>query len=88
MNFVYGDGGGIIDTLAWEAFREGMDDIRYATLLQKLAKPLQHSKDYRVRDVARKAMQVLAELDTDSFDLSAARLEIIRHIMALKSISK
>ena len=37
MVFVYGMADGVIDTLQWEGFREGVDDIRYATLLHGLA---------------------------------------------------
>ena len=87
MNFVYGDGDGVIDTIAWEAFREGIDDIRYATLLQQLARPLVDSKDLQKKYAARKALQFLADLDSESFDLTTARLEIIRHILTLQSFS-
>lgn len=88
MNFIYGDGKGAIDTLSWEGFREGIDDIRYATLLQKLARPLAESRNYRAKYAARKALQYLADMNTDSFDLSAARLEMIRHILTLQSFGK
>lgn len=37
MVFAYGTGDGVIDTLGWEGFREGLDDIRYATALKRLA---------------------------------------------------
>ncbi|MGI6099201.1 MAG: DUF4091 domain-containing protein [Lentisphaerae bacterium] len=88
MNFVYGHGGGVIDTLAWEGFREGMDDIRYATLLQQLAHPLVRAADFKARYAAKKALQLLADMNTDSFDLTAARLEMISHIVALQAFSK
>lgn len=88
MNFVYGCADGVLSTIAWEGFREGMDDIRYATKLQQLARPLEKSPDLQARYAARKALHFLAELNTDSFDLSAARLEMIRHILTLQSYSK
>ena len=88
MNFVYGHGGGVLDTLAWEAFREGMDDIRYATKLQQLARPLIGSKSYPAQAAAKKALKLLAEMDSDSFDLATARLEMINHIMILMEYSK
>ncbi len=88
MNFVYGDGNGVIDTLSWEAFREGMDDIRYATLLQQLAHPLVKSGNLRARYAAKKALQLLADMNTDSFDLTTARLEMVRHILALQAFNK
>ncbi len=85
MNFVYGDGKGVIDTLAWEGFREGMDDIRYATLLQQLARPLLKSEVLHDRYAAKKALKLLADMDTDSFDLNTARMEMIRFILDLQS---
>ncbi len=88
MNFVYGHGRGVIDTLSWEAFREGMDDIRYATLLQQQAHPLTQSENLQARYAAKKALQLLADMNTDDFDLTTARLEMIRHIMALQAFSK
>jgi hypothetical protein len=88
MMFVYGCGGGCIDTIQWEAFREAIDDIRYATLLQKLARPLVGSSDVPARYAARKALQCLSDLDGDDYDLGAARLDIIRHILALQEVSK
>jgi len=88
MNFVYGDGKGVIDTLSWEAFREGMDDIRYATLLQQLAHPLTQSENLQARYAAKKALQLLADLNTDDFDLATSRLEMVRHIVALQAFSK
>ena len=88
MNFVYGHGDGVLDTLAWEAFREGMDDIRYATKLQQLARPLIGNKSYPAHAAAKKALKLLAEMDSDSFDLATARLEMINHIMILMEYSK
>ena len=84
MNFFYGDGNGVIDTLSWEGFREGMDDIRYATLLQQLARPLLTSKNFESQTAARKAVQLLADMNTDDFDQTTARLEMIRHILTLQ----
>ena len=88
MNFVYGHGDGVLDTLAWEAFREGMDDIRYATKLQQLARSLIGNKSYPAHAAAKKALKLLAEMDSDSFDLATARLEMINHIMILMEYSK
>ena len=87
MNFVYGDGNGVLDTLAWEAFREGMDDIRYATCLQQLAHPLVKAPALEARYAAKKALQLLADMNTDAFDLTTARLEMIRHILTLQTFS-
>ena len=34
-NFTYPTVNGVIDTIAWEGFREGIDDVRYVTTLEK-----------------------------------------------------
>ena len=86
MAFVYGTGAGCIDTLAWEGFREGQDDIRYATLLKRLAEPLMDSPDTKARYAARLAVQLLVDADKDDMDLTTLRLEMIRHILRLRGL--
>ena len=71
-----------------EGFREGIDDIRYATLLKQLAMPLVDSKNVDGRYVAKKALQYLSDLDHDNYDLTTVRLEMIRHILKLQEVSK
>lgn len=43
--FAYPTSDGVIDTLAWEGFREGVDDVRYITTLAHLAKLHNSQKD-------------------------------------------
>lgn len=84
MNFFYTDGKGVIDTLQWEGHREAIDDVRYATLIQQLARPLLNRQAHVAGDfAARQALKFLADLETDDFDLTWARLEMIRHILNL-----
>lgn len=85
MVYAYGCFGGVIDTLQWEGFREGVDDIRYATLMTDLARKAQSSSDVSVRYLGGKAMQMLAQLDRSSFDQETCRQEMIRFIEALRS---
>ena len=84
MVFTYGCHGGVIDTLQWEGFREGVDDIRYATALVKLARAAAKSPKTELRYAGNKALQYLASIQSDSDDLNACRAEMIRHILALK----
>ena len=86
MMFVYGTGNGCVDTLAWEGFREGLDYIRYATLLLRLAQPLLQDESPAVREPARKAVKLLATATGDDMDLTTLRLEMIGHIEALKGL--
>lgn len=83
MMFVYGCGSGCIDTLSWEGFREGLDDIRYATKLLQLAKPLTRSSNVDARYTAKKALKLLADADGDDMDLTTLRLEMISYIEKL-----
>lgn len=84
MVFAYGRYGGVIDTLQWEGFREGIDDIRYATLMTDLARKAQTSADVRLRYLGGQAMQMLAALDVKGCDQDACRAEMVRFIEALR----
>ena len=89
ITLVYETRDGFIDTLPWEGIREGLDDIRYATLLKQLAE--RAVEEGRQKDVTkyyagRKALQFLANLDEETCDLPAARLEMINHILALDKL--
>jgi len=86
MNFVYGHGGGVIDTLAWEGFREGIDDMRYATQLKLLARDAVASGDTGRKLTANKALQYLALLNRTEMDLEVVRAEMIEHILKLLAL--
>ena len=85
MVFVYGTADGVIDTLQWEGFREGVDDIRYATLMLSLAREAEASADVEVRYLAGKAKLLLARFDRKTGDLNAARGEMICFIERLRA---
>ena len=84
MVFAYGCGDGVIDTLQWEGFREGIDAIRYATLMTALGREASESSDLETRYAGRKALQYLAAFKRESDDLDACRMEMTRHIMELR----
>ena len=86
MVLAYGVYGGVIDTLAWEGFREGVDDIRYATLMTDLARKAQKSGDLNTRYLGGKAMHYLAGLDHASADQDAVRAEMIRYTTELLKV--
>ncbi len=83
FNLVYPGRETVIDTLAWEGFREGVDDIRYATKLRQLAAKAVKSKNIDTVYTARKALQWLALMDEKNIDLNAMRLEMINYIMKI-----
>jgi hypothetical protein len=78
---------GVIDTIAWEGYREGVDDVRYVTTLQAAVAKAAKSPDPVVRQKAATAREFLERLETgteiESGDLDAIRREIVEHIMAL-----
>ncbi len=86
MNLIYYTYNGIIDTLAWEGIREGIDDIRYATKLKMLAQQAIATQETDKVYAGRKALQFMALLNENNADLDAARSEMINHIMQLNNL--
>ena len=80
--FVYPAIDGVVDTLAWEGYREGIDDIRYATTLARAVASARKSGDPALRAAATSAHRFLETLDL-SGDLDAIRRKIVRHILEL-----
>jgi len=66
-----------VDTVQWEGYREGIDDLRYlGTLRQAIASA-------RNRGDAKQAQAFLDQLDVTG-DLYAVRDQIIRWILRLR----
>ena len=88
MVFGYGQGKGVIDTIQWEGFREGVDDIRYATLMVRLARAAAKlgAADIDASYEGRKALQFLAAFNRETDDLDACRAEMISFILRLKKV--
>ena len=76
---------GVIDTIAWEGFREAIDDVRYATMLRQLAFKAIETGDVDKRYAGKIALQWLALLDEKTVDLNAMRLEMINHILRIRA---
>ena len=85
---VYGAADGVLDTLAWEGIREGLDDIRYATLCKQLATKAAASSDGDVMLKGRRVLSFLAYWDGYRSDPNAFRAECINHILSLDSALK
>ena len=93
-NLTYPTADGVIDTLAWEGFREGADDVRYVTTLEKL---LSHASTNTTAaaDHARSFLRTLKltvlSKQTHSgkynvqmdIDLDAVRDQVVGHIDAI-----
>lgn len=76
---------GMIDTLQWEALREGYDDVRYITLLKRLAREAMRSGNRKLARRGRLDYAWAEALDQDCVELDPMRAECARKISALKA---
>lgn len=76
----YPTSNGVVATMAWEGFREGVDDVRYVTLLESL---LEEAMEVAAaRDQAMRVRAWLDELDVQR-DLDDVRAELCERIAAI-----
>jgi len=87
FNLVYPTQTDVIDTIAWEGFREGIDDIRYATKLKMLAEEALDSGDPARVAAANKALDWLEETDERKVSADWLRSEMIYHILKLLDLA-
>ena len=80
-NFVYPTVDGVIDTIQWEGYREGITDLRYLGTLRKAIREASARGGESARH-ARRAQEFAGSMDV-SGDLDALRGEMIRWILAL-----
>jgi hypothetical protein len=78
----------VLDSLAWEGVREGLDDIRYATKLKQLALQAMQSKNGDIMLLGRRALSYLAYWDEKRGDLDAFRYEAINYILRMEKALK
>lgn len=83
-NFTYPTVNGVIDTIAWEGFREGVDDIRYARTLSKALADAKASGDEPKKKAISAAERWLEKLDVRMMNLDTVRSEMVNHILALR----
>ncbi len=85
---VYPTADGVVDTVGWEGQREGLDDMRYLTLLRRLAREAIRSRKREVRRHGRLAYAWAEMVDPSSDDLDVMRDEAARRIVALREVLK
>ena len=85
---LYQQRGGFLETICWAGVREAYDDIRYATLLKRMALPLLQDGDEAVRREARRALVWLENQDGDTASLVSVRRGIIDRILTLRRLLK
>ena len=78
--FAYPTVDGVIDTIQWEGFREGVDDVRYLTTLLKA---IQRAKTDEARAAQAREVERWVEEMEVAGDLRALRAEMVEWILAL-----
>ncbi|MFP4248326.1 MAG: hypothetical protein ACLFU7_01630 [Armatimonadota bacterium] len=81
-NFVYPTMDGVIDTVQWEGYREGIDDLRYLGTLREAISDAREAGGRRTR-LADRAQRFIDEMDV-SGDLYDLREEMIDWILRLR----
>jgi len=74
---------GPVNSLAFEGLREGLDDVRYATLMRQTAEDCFASKDLQAIYAAKKAIAWFELTDPASINLDLLRLEMADHIIQM-----
>jgi len=82
LTFAYPTSNGVVDTIAWEGYREAIDDIRYATTLALAIQSARKAGGKAKQATAREAEEYLQSIDTNS-DLDKVRLRTIDYILRL-----
>ncbi len=78
---------GLIDTLAWEGYREAIDDVKYATLMKTLAEEALRGSDIKARRIARRALHWFETCPVGDANLDAVRRKMIEYILELKGLA-
>jgi len=86
FNWVYPTVDGHVETIEFEAFREAIDDVKYATLLRQLANKAIQSGNVDYMYQGKAALQWLILTDAENCDLNTLRLEMIDKIMMLRNL--
>ena len=75
---------GVLNCLTWEAFREGVDDIRFlSTLINELGRL---AGTYGSEPLVAETLTWLTAVDVTQDDLNATRREMARRIVALREL--
>ena len=86
LDYTYPTVNGVIDTIAWEGYREGVDDVRYITTLIQAIEEAKNTDNVEILAAVAAAEKYLAKLkqDVENRNLDIVRLEIINRIFELK----
>jgi hypothetical protein len=76
--FVYPTTNGVVDTIEWEGFREGVNDIRYVAKLEQVI-----SDSNKSTSSAQAYLDTLKLTNIQSLNMAEVRNEVINHILSL-----
>ena len=79
-NFTYPTVNGVVDTVQWEGFREGVDDVRYVTTLEEAIAEAQAGK----KTTADEAQAWLDALEPKTADLDEVRGQVVEWVGRLE----
>ena len=82
LTFAYPTSNGVVDTIAWEGYREAIDDIRYGSTLKLEIAKARNSADEQKKVIADNADNFLESLDVAA-DFDDNRAKIIEYIIQL-----
>ncbi len=85
LMLVYPQDNDILDTIEWEGLREGLDDVRYGTLLKSLCEKGRKSENVDTAYAARAALAWVSQVDCERSELEYLRLEMISRILDLQT---
>ena len=86
LMLVYPQDGDILDTIEWEGLREGLDDVRYATLLRQLGEKARLSADIKTQYAGRAALTWISQVDCEHSSMDYLRFEATRRILDLQTL--
>lgn len=84
-NFTYPTVDGVIDTLAWEGFREGVDDVRYVTTLEDMLGAIPVTQTPATVEASRYLESLRAALPSN---LQEVRSKLVYHILQVSSLGQ
>ena len=82
-NFTYPTTGGVVDTIQWEGWREGVDDVRYLTTLLEAIEV--GKAEGRNTSTAEDWLADLKGSDLTTENLDTVRSKMINHILSLQN---
>jgi len=77
---------GVINRLPIIGYREGFDDVRYATFMKTQAEMYMNDEDPLIQREAKRQLAWLARVDGYNYDLDAFRSECVFRILAMKKL--